>query len=91
MVRKLRSDAADQRFTCDCGRLKQIFPPPPPRHTRDRDKDRDRALLEKYLKLLQTACSLYQLPASSETHEVQRFLVRKVHNQNINRDIKSQE
>jgi len=71
MMRQLRADAAGQKFTDDSGRLKQIFPP------------RDRSLLDIYMKLLETSCSLYEPSLETEQkHEVQRFLVRKVCKQN---------
>jgi len=67
MVRKLRADAAAQKFADDCGRFKQIFPP------------RERSQLDKNMKLLETACSLYELSFDSEQkREIQRFLVQKV-------------
>ena len=67
MVRKLRADAAAQKFADDCGRFRQVFPP------------RERSHLDKYVKLLETACSLYELSFDAEQkQEIQRFLVRKV-------------
>ena len=67
MVRKLRADAASQKFADDCCRLKQIFPP------------RDRSQLDKYMKLLEMACSLYEASADTEQkQEIQRFLIQKV-------------
>jgi len=67
MIRKLRADAAAQKFADDCGRFQQIFPPG------------ERPQLDKYMKLLETACSLYKLSFDAEQkQEIQRFLVQKV-------------
>jgi len=67
MVRKLRSDAVAQKFSDDCGRLKQIFPP------------RERTQLVKYTKLLETACSLYEPSIEADQRqELRRFLFQKV-------------
>jgi len=67
MVRMLRADASGQTFADDCGRFKQIFPP------------RDRSQVDRYVKLLATACDLYEPSFETEQkQEVQRFLVQKV-------------
>ena len=67
MVRKLRADAASRKFADDGGRFRQIFPP------------RERSQLDKYAKLLETACSFYEPSLETERQqEVQRFLVQKV-------------
>jgi len=71
MLRKLRADAAGRKFAEDCGKLKQIFPP------------REQSQLDRYMKLLETACSLYEPGLETEQkHEVRRFLVQKVRKQN---------
>jgi len=66
MVRKLKAGAAGLKFA---GRLKQIFPP------------RERTALDKYIRLLETACSLYEsnLETLEQKQEIQKFLVRKVY------------
>jgi hypothetical protein len=56
-----------QTFPDNCGNFKQVFPP------------RDKTALEKYIKLLQHACDIYEPVLDDERRMViRRFLIQKV-------------
>jgi len=67
MVRRLKADSMSQMFADNCGNFKQVFPP------------RDKIMLERYIKLLEFACGVYE-PEYDEKRkmEIRHFLIQKV-------------